>query len=255
MDLQLKGKRAVVTGASRGIGLAIVRALAAEGVEVLGGARTIGPELSEVAAHTLEVDLTTTDGPARLVEHAVQTFGGLDILVNNVGGRTVSAQGFLDLDDEGWAKGFDLNFFSAIRTIRAALPSLIESRGAIVNIGSVNGRLAAPRLVEYSAAKAALTNLTKSLSEEFGPQGVRVNTVSPGPVRTDTWDSPQRAQRMGMASAEELVAAVPKWMGLTTGKIIEPEEVAAIVALLASDRLPGATGGDWLIDAGMLKSV
>ncbi|QMU78156.1 SDR family oxidoreductase [Streptacidiphilus sp. PB12-B1b] len=254
MDLQLKGKRAVVTGASRGIGLAIVQALAAEGVEVLGGARTIGAELSEATPHTLAVDLTEADGPARLVAHAVETFGGLDILVNNVGGRTVSANGFLDLDDDGWQKGFDLNFFSAVRAIRAALPSLVESRGSIINIGSVNGRLAVPRLAEYSAAKAALTNLTKALSEEFGPQGVRVNTVSPGPVLTDTWNSPQRAERMGM-SVEDLVAAVPKWMGLTTGKIIAPEEVASIVLLLASDRLPSTTGTDWLIDAGMLKSV
>ncbi|MEV7603690.1 SDR family oxidoreductase [Kitasatospora sp. NPDC089797] len=254
MDLQLKGKRAVVTGASRGIGLAIARALSAEGVEVVGGARTISDELREASAHTLAVDLTTPEGPAQLVEHAVGALGGLDILVNNVGGRTVSANGFLDLDDEGWRKGFELNFFSAVRTIRAALPSLIESRGSIVNIGSVNGRLAAPRLAEYGAAKAALTNLTKALSEEFGPKGVRVNTVSPGPVLTDTWNSPVRAARMGM-SVEQLVAEVPKWMALTTGKIIEADEVAAMVLLLASDRLPSTTGADWLIDAGMLKSV
>ncbi|MDH6579517.1 SDR family oxidoreductase [Kitasatospora sp. MAP5-34] len=254
MDLQLKGKRAVVTGASRGIGLAIVQALTAEGVEVVGGARTIGEGLREATPHTFAVDLTTPEGPARLVEHAVETLGGLDILVNNVGGRTVSANGFLDLDDDGWLKGFDLNFFSAVRAIRAALPSLLESKGSIVNIGSVNGRLAAPRLAEYGAAKAALTNLTKALSEEFGPKGVRVNTVSPGPVLTDTWNSPARAERMGM-SVEDLVAAVPKWMGLTTGQIIAPEEVAAIVLLLASDRLPSTTGADWLIDAGMLKSV
>ncbi|GAB2750802.1 SDR family NAD(P)-dependent oxidoreductase [Kitasatospora kifunensis] len=254
MDLQLKGKRAVVTGASRGIGLSIVRALVAEGVEVVGGARNPGEELREATAHTYAVDLSTAEGPARLVEHAVETLGGLDILVNNVGGRTVSANGFLDLDDEGWRKGFELNFFSAVRSIRAALPSLLESRGAIVNIGSVNGRLAAPRLAEYGAAKAALTNLTKALSEEFGPKGVRVNTISPGPVLTDTWNSPARAERMGM-SVDDLVAAVPKWMSLTTGKIIDPDEVAAIVLLLASDRLPSTTGADWLIDAGMLKSV
>ena len=254
MDLELKGKRAVVTGASRGIGLSIARALAAEGVEVLGGARTISPELAEATPHTLEVDLTTPDGPAQLVNKAIEQFDGLDILVNNVGGRTVSANGFLDLDENGWQQGFTLNFFSAVRAIRAALPSLIESKGAIVNIGSANGRLAVPRLVEYSAAKAALTNLTKSLSEEFGPQGVRVNTISPGPVLTDTWNSPRRAERMGM-SVEQLVAAVPKWMSLTTGAIIDPEEVAAIVLLLASNKVPNVVGSDWLIDAGMLKSV
>ncbi|GIF07094.1 SDR family NAD(P)-dependent oxidoreductase [Actinoplanes siamensis] len=254
MDLELKGKRAVVTGASRGIGLAIVRALTAEGVEVFGGARTISTELAGATPHVLAVDLTEADGPQRLVDSALKAFDGLDILVNNVGGRTVSANGFLDLDEEGWRKGFDLNFFSAVRSIRAALPSLVQSRGSIVNVGSVNGRLPAPRLVEYSAAKAALTALTKALSEEYAPQGVRVNTVSPGPVLTDTWTSPQRAERMGM-TVEQVLTTVPKWMGLSTGQIIGPEEVAAMVTLLASGKVPNVVGADWLIDAGMLKAV
>jgi NAD(P)-dependent dehydrogenase (short-subunit alcohol dehydrogenase family) len=254
MDLELKGKKAVVTGAGRGIGLAIVQALAAEGVEVLGGTRTLRPELTEATPHTFEVDLTTVDGPGALIEYAVTRLGGLDILVNNVGGRSVSANGFFDLDEEGWRAGFDLNFFSAVRAIRAALPSLIESRGAIINIGSANGRLAVPRLVEYGAAKAALTNLTKALSEEFSPQGVRVNMVSPGPVLTHTWTNPVRAEKMGM-SVDDVVAAVPQWMGLSTGKIISSDEVAAIVLLLASEKVPSAVGSDWLLDAGMVKSV
>lgn len=254
MELELKGRRAVVTGASRGIGLAVARALVAEGVAVLGGARTISDELRETTPHTLEVDLTTADGPATLVERAIAEFGGVDILVNNVGGRTVSAQGFLDLDDEGWRQGFELNFFSAVRAIRAALPSLLENRGAIVNIGSINGRLAVPRLVEYSAAKAALTNLTKALSEEFAPQGVRVTMVSPGPVRTDTWTNPVRAAKMGL-TPEQVLAAVPKMTGMSTGQIIAPEEVAAVVLLLASDTLPSVVGTEWLIDGGTVKSL
>lgn len=254
MDLDLKGKRAVVTGASRGIGLAIVQALADEGAEVVGGARTISPELAAAATHTVEVDLTTVDGPAKLVDQALSELGGVDILVNNVGGRTVSAAGFLDLDEDGWRKGFDLNFFSAVRAIRAALPSLVENKGAIVNVGSVNGRLAAARLVEYSAAKAALTNLTKALSEEYSPQGVRVSSVSPGAVLTDTWTSPVRAEKMGM-TVDQLIAKVPSWMGMTTGKIIHPAEVASIVLLLASERVPSAVGADWLLDGGMVKSV
>jgi NAD(P)-dependent dehydrogenase (short-subunit alcohol dehydrogenase family) len=254
MDLELKGKRAVVTGAGRGIGLAIVRALVAEGAEVVGGTRAVRTELTDATPHTYEVDLTTVDGPKALVDHAVAEFGGLDILVNNVGGRSVSANGFMDLDESGWRAGFDLNFFSAVRAIRAAMPSLLESRGCVINIGSANGRLAVPRLVEYSAAKAALTNLTKALSEEFSPQGVRVNTVSPGPVLTGTWTNPVRAEKMGM-SVDDLIAAVPKWMGLSTGQIIQPEEVAAIVLLLASDKVPSTVGSDWLLDAGMVKSV
>ncbi|MGK5638259.1 SDR family NAD(P)-dependent oxidoreductase [Streptomyces sp. URMC 126] len=254
MDLQLEGRRAVVTGAGRGIGLAVARALTSEGALVMGGTRSDSPALRAATPHTVEVDLATPDGPGRLVEKAVETFGGLDILVNNVGGRTTAATGFLDLTDEDWQAGFDLNFLSAVRAVRAALPALIESRGAIVNIGSVNGRLPSPRLTEYSAAKAALANLTKTLSEEFGPRGVRVNTVSPGPVLTDVWRNPRRAARPD-PDAEDGLAEVPRRMGLTTGEFIAPEEVADMVVLLASRRLPGATGADWLIDAGMLKSL
>ncbi|MFH8349846.1 SDR family NAD(P)-dependent oxidoreductase [Streptomyces sp. NPDC018045] len=254
MDLKLKGKRAVVTGAGRGIGLAVAQALTAEGALVMGGTRTDSPALRAVTPHTVETDLATADGPAHLIGRAVETFGGLDILVNNVGGRTTSATGFLELTDEDWRAGFDLTFLSAVRAVRAALPALIESRGAIVNIGSVNGRLPAPRLTEYSAAKAALANLAKALSEEFGPRGVRVNTVSPGPVLTDAWRNPRRAERPD-PDIEDRLAAVPRRMGLTTGAFIAPEEVAAMVVLLASGCLPGATGADWLIDAGMLKSL
>jgi len=254
MELDLKGKRAVVTGASRGIGLAIVQALAAEGVDVVGGARTISAELSTAATSTIEVDLTTPDGPAALVAHAESVLGGVDILVNNVGGRTVSAEGFLDLDQDGWQKGFDLNFFSAVRAIRAALPGLIENKGAIVNIGSVNGRQPVARLVEYSAAKAALVSLTKALSDEFSPQGLRVNMISPGVVLTGTWTDPVRARKMG-TTVDDFVAALPKWMGMTTGKVIAPAEVAALVLLLVSNRVPNAVGADWLLDAGMVKSI
>jgi len=254
MELGLKGKRVVVTGASRGIGLAIARAYSAEGAQVIGGARTVSDELKAVAESTLAVDLTTSDGPGRLIEHAIGELGAVDILVNNLGGRQISANGFLDLDDEGWRKGFDLNFFSAVRAIRAALPSIIENKGAIVNVGSVNGKLPVARLSEYSAAKAALTNLTKSLSEEFSPQGVRVSSVSPGAVLTDTWTNPVRAEKMGM-SVEAVVAAVPKWMGMTTGKIIEPDEVASIVLLLSSDKLANAVGADWLLDGGMVRAI
>ncbi|GAA3582922.1 SDR family oxidoreductase [Amycolatopsis ultiminotia] len=254
MELDLKGRRAVVTGASRGIGLAIVQALAAEGVQVVGGARTISPELADAATHPLEVDLSTADGPGKLVEHALSELGGVDLLVNNVGGRSVSAGGFLDLDDEGWRKGFDLNFFSAVRAIRAALPELLENKGTIVNISSVNAHLPVPRLVEYSAAKAALTSLTKALSEEYASQGLRVASVAPSAVLTDTWTNPLRAEKMGM-TVEQVVAAVPKWMGMSTGKVIHPEEVASVVLLLASDRVPNAVGADWLLDGGTVKSV
>ncbi|MFC6883262.1 MULTISPECIES: SDR family NAD(P)-dependent oxidoreductase [Actinomadura] len=255
MELELSGKKAVVTGAGQGIGLAVVRALAEAGADVYGGARTVGPELREATKYTMEVDLATPDGPGRLVEAAREELGGVDVLVNNVGGGVSWAASFLDIDDDVWRRSFELNLFSTVRASRAALPGMVErGGGTIVNIGSANGRLADPQLAHYAAAKAALANLGKALSVEFSPKGVRVNTISPGPVRTRIWTKPQLAKQAGM-TPEEFVRSVPGKVGLTTGALVEPEEIAALVVLLASGRIPSVTGADLSIDAGLLKIV
>jgi NAD(P)-dependent dehydrogenase (short-subunit alcohol dehydrogenase family) len=254
MELDLSGKKAVVTGAGQGIGLAVVEALTSAGADVLGGARTVSPELRAATKYTFEIDLATADGPRLLVESALEEFGGVDILVNNVGGGVKWAAGFLDIDDETWEHAFALNFLSTVRAARAALPSLVERKGVIINIGSVNARLADPQLAHYAAAKAALTNLGKSLSIEFSPQGVRVNTISPGPVKTRIWTKPEIARQAGM-SVEEFLAAVPARVGLSTGAMVEPQEVATLVVLLASGRVPSITGSDHVMDAGMIKTV
>lgn len=254
MELELAGKKAVVTGAGQGIGLAVAGALADAGAEVFGGARTVGPELRAVTKHTMEVDLATADGPRLLVEAAIEEFGGLDVLVNNVGGGVSWAASFLDIDDDVWRRSFELNLFTTVRASRAALPSLVERGGTLVNIGSANSRAADPQLAHYAAAKAALSNLGKSLSLEFSPLGVRVNTISPGPVRTRIWTKPAIVEKSGM-SAEEFVAAVPGRAGLTTGAMVEPSEIAALVVLLASGRVPSVTGADLSVDAGLLKNT
>ncbi|WP_131737013.1 SDR family NAD(P)-dependent oxidoreductase [Actinomadura roseirufa] len=254
MELELSGKKAVVTGAGAGIGLAVAEALTAAGAQVFGGARTVGPELRAAAKHTLEIDLATPDGPARLVAAALAEFGEIDLLVNNVGGGVSWAASFLDIDDDVWRRSFELNLFTTVRACRAALPSLVARRGAIVNIGSANGRLADPQLAHYSAAKAALTNLGKALSAEFAPKGVRINTISPGPVRTRIWTRPALAKQAGM-TPEEFVDSVPAKVGLATGAMVEPTEIAALVVLLASGRIPSVTGADLSIDAGLLKVV
>lgn len=181
---------AVVTGAGRGIGLAIVQALVHDGFAVVAGSRTVSPALRDATPDVLEVDLATTDGADRLVANALDRYGGIDLLVNNVAGTSIPAGGFLALDDEAWLHTLNLTLMSAVRATRAALPSLLDRRGAVVNIGSVNARLPQPRLVAQSAAKAALSNLGKALAEEFGGRGLRVNTISPGPVWTDVWTSP-----------------------------------------------------------------
>lgn len=254
MEFDLSGKDVVVTGAGHGIGLAVAQALASAGANVLGGARTISPALLDATPHVFEVDLATAKGPRLLVERALAEFGGIDILINNVGGGVKMVAGFLDVDDDVWQRTFELNVFSTIRATRAALPSLVERKGTIINISSVNARLADPHLVHYSAAKAALTNLGKSLSVEFSPLGVCVNTISPGPVRTRIWTKPEIARQAGL-SPDELIAAVPKMTGLSTGKMIEPGEVAALVMLLVSGKVPSITGSDYTIDAGMIKSL
>ncbi|MCX5192561.1 oxidoreductase [Streptomyces sp. NBC_00249] len=262
MKLGLNSKTAVVTGASRGIGLATVRALLDEGVRVVGAARTVTPELAGSGAVAVSADLSTPAGVAALAEAAHAALGGIDLLVNNVGGGDTETgpAGFLDTDDAVWAGYLDVNLYSAVRVTRALLPSLIERRGAIVNVSSINSRLPAAGPVAYSAAKAALTAVGKSLAEEFGPLGLRVNTVSPGVVRTAIWDDPEGYGGKVAAAAgvdhDTFFKAIPQAFGVTTGRITEPHEVAALITFLLSDEVAGnITGADHVIDGGSLKAL
>jgi NAD(P)-dependent dehydrogenase (short-subunit alcohol dehydrogenase family) len=262
-NAQLVGRTAVVTGASRGIGLATVAALASEGVRVVGAARTVTPELRETGAIAVPVDLATPDGPSQLVERATNELDeDLDILVNNAGGGANgqgATQGFLGFEDGDWKTWFDLNFLAAVRTTRAALPSLLRKRGSVVNISTNVARMPHAGPVPYTTAKAALTALGKALAEEFGPQGIRVNTVSPGPVRTAMWEAPdgygaELAKEQGIPQ-EELLAAIPAHMGMTTGRFVQPSEVASLVTYLVSPRAASFNGADLVMDGGAIKTV
>ncbi|WP_049561642.1 SDR family NAD(P)-dependent oxidoreductase [Nonomuraea sp. SBT364] len=263
MDLQLAGKTAVVTGGSKGIGLALVRVLLAEGMRVVTGSRTITAELKETEAVPVAVDLSTSHGPAELIGKAALVLGGIDLLVNNVGvGDTDDfAKGarlnLLELPDDAWEHTFDLHFYSALRASRAALPYLIERRGTIVNVSSVGARAASAGPADYNVSKAALGALTKLISEQFGGQGVRAITVSPGPVGTGVWTDPdgfvgRLAKARGLPQ-DVLTEQLIKESGVTTGLLTAPEEVARLIAFLASP--VNITGSEHLIDGGMIKHV
>jgi len=268
MDLKLSGHVAVVTGASKGIGLAVTRTLRAEGVRVVAASRKSSPELEALASPDLvhlSVDLMDQDAPGQVVARANEAFGGLDILVNNAGGPPpgvdLPRSSFFDATDADWHAIFEFNLFSAVRAIRAAIPLMLErGAGSIINISSGLARRPSPFNPEYGAAKAGMTNLTKVLSEEFGPQGVRVNTVSPGPVRTAWWTdeggvADKFAAQAGIDREAVMNQLAPEMMNLTTGRLSDPQDIADVVALLASPRSANTTGADFAIDSGFLKEI
>ncbi|RKS79235.1 NAD(P)-dependent dehydrogenase (short-subunit alcohol dehydrogenase family) [Actinomadura pelletieri DSM 43383] len=268
MDLQLAGRVALVTGASKGIGLAVTRTLLDEGARVAAVSRKSNGDLDALAGPNLlhiAADLMDPDAPARAVEQTVEAFGGLDVVVNNAGGPPPGASlprfGFLTLDDADWRDMVEFNVLAVVRTLRAALPHLLNSDAAsIVNVSSGNARRPVPMNYDYNAAKAAVTNLTKGLSEEYGPQGVRVNTVSPGPVRTNWWtDEGGAADIIAGATGTDrdsvLDGGAAEMMSLTTGRLATPQEIADVVALLVSPRSGSTTGADFAVDSGFLKEI
>jgi NAD(P)-dependent dehydrogenase (short-subunit alcohol dehydrogenase family) len=259
MDLGLAGRVAVVTGASRGIGLAIVRALAASDVRVIAGSLKTSGELDELArdgqVRVAELDLSQPDAPGRLTALAGDQ---IDILVNNVGRAPARTGGFLSITDEDWLATLTLNLLAAVRATRAALPVMqAAGRGAIVSICSVNARLPDPAVLDYSAAKAALASFSKSLSKEVGPHGIRVNTISPGPVATDLWlgqsGVAQTVSHATGARPEDVEREAAQQM--VTGRFTRPEEVADLALFLASDRAANITGADFVIDGGLLPTL
>jgi NAD(P)-dependent dehydrogenase (short-subunit alcohol dehydrogenase family) len=258
MDLGIAGQTAVVTGGSRGIGLAVVRGLASNGVHVMAGAKQSSAELAKLAGsgqvQALEVDLADPAGPARLVAAAG---GRVDILVNNVGGAPARPGGFLSITDEEWLATINLDLMAAIRATRSVLPAMLAAgTGTIISICSVNARLPDPAVLDYSTAKAGLAAFCKALSKEVGPKGVRVNTVSPGPVATDLWlgagGVAQTVSHATGAKPEDVARQAASQM--VTGRFSQPSEIADVVLFLASPHAGNITGADFTIDGGFVPT-
>ncbi|MFD8999601.1 SDR family NAD(P)-dependent oxidoreductase [Streptomyces sp. NPDC059582] len=255
---ELQDRTAVVTGASRGIGLAVAKALVAAGAQVVAVARNSSPGLEvlvqEGGVRRIPLDLSEPDSAERLAAAAGPR---IDVLVNNVGAAPARPGGFLSVTDAEWRRTIELNLFTAVSVTRSVLPLMLEAgRGSIVNIGSVNAELPDPMVIDYSAAKAALANFSKGLSKEFGPRGVRVNCISPGPVETDLWlggggvaDTVSAAAGL---SAEDVMAQAAA--ATVSGRFSRASEVADLVVFLAGDRAANILGSDVRIDGGYVPT-
>jgi NAD(P)-dependent dehydrogenase (short-subunit alcohol dehydrogenase family) len=259
VDLELTDKVAVVTGASKGIGFAVARELAAEGAKVVAGARHLESLADIDGVIPLAVDLADPGGPEELVGYAVDKQGRVDVLVNNVGAVHVRLDGFLSLSDADFEASLQINFFAALRAMRAAVRDMTRrGAGTIVNVASVNAFFEPDgAVIDYGAAKAALVNVAKSLSQELGPSGIRIASVSPGPVATDLWLGEHGvAQTVGQATGAGADAVRDQMTtNMPTGKFTTPREVATIVTVLASSRMNNVTGANWVIDGGLIKTT
>jgi NAD(P)-dependent dehydrogenase (short-subunit alcohol dehydrogenase family) len=205
------------------------------------------------------VDLLADDGPARLVQSAIDEHGRLDVLVNNVGAVRIRVDGFLGTGDEEFEWALRTNFFIGLRATRAALVQMLEQgSGSIVNVASVNSFFQPDAAtVDYGAAKAAVVNLSKSLSQEFGSKGIRVNCVSPGQVSTDLWlgEHGVAATVADATGVDADTIRATAAAATATGRFSTPQEVAALVTMLASDRIANVTGANYVIDGGLIKTT
>jgi NAD(P)-dependent dehydrogenase (short-subunit alcohol dehydrogenase family) len=255
MDLHLKGKVAVVSGAALGIGYQTVRMLRNEGAYVVGGDLDVAPlaKLDDVVA--VEADLATDEGNKALVDAAISAYGTVDVLVNNVGVFPYR-EGFLATTVDDWRRTIDINFMSMVRLTQLVLPHMLDKRsGSIVSVASECGRQPDVFFVDYSVTKAMVLNLSKSLANEYGSAGIRSNVVSPGPTRTASWDKPggfaeSLASEYGLDKEAAIVHFAKEVRKLPVGHIGAPEDVAAAIVYLASDISRQVTGAEYTVNGG-----
>ena len=257
-DLGLAGKRVLVTGGTRGAGAATVHALLDAGARIVVAARSL-PAQAVGEVHYLAANLSTAEGAQAVADAAREHLGGIDILINVVGGSSAPAGGFAALDDAEWAKELDLNLMSAVRLDRALLPSMIaQGSGVIVHVTSIQRVLPLPdATTAYAAAKAALSTYSKALSKEVTPKGVRVLRVSPGWIETDA--AVALAERLARQANTDYEGGRKIIMdtlgGIPLGRPVKPQEVADLIAFLASPRAASISGVEYVIDGGTVPTA
>jgi len=258
---EFSGKRALVTAGTAGIGKSIVSRLIDGGAKVITSARDMTSDhQNQNREHILvQADLSTSDGCTKVVNEVISHFGGVDILVNVVGGSSAPSGGFSVLSDEEWQKELSINLMAAVRLDRGLLPAMLkQGSGVIIHISSIQRRLPLyEATLAYAAAKAALTTYSKGLSKEVGPKGVRVNTVAPGFIETSAAQA--LIERLSKQAGTDMDASRQALMkslgGIPIGRPGRPEEVAELVAFLVSDRALSINGSEYVIDGGTVPTV
>jgi len=254
---EFRGKHVLVTGGTKGAGKAIADRFLKGGATVIVTARSA--PAGKADSHFIQADLSTPEGTTKVVREILRRFKSVDILIHNVGGSSAPSGGFITVTDELWQQAINENLFPAVRLDRGLLPSMIErGSGVIIHVSSIQRTLPLyDSTLAYAAAKAALTNYSKALSNEVSPKGVRVVTVSPGFIETDA--ATRMIERMAEKEKSDYATARQRLIsmlgGIPLGRPNKPEEVAELVAFVASDKASAITGTEFVIDGGTIPTI